>query len=219
MPVLDFSQKTAIRLAQLRTDGQAGREIEVAGPTVIGKTQGDITFPADTQMQPQHCRLNVEVGQLWAAPLDQAHVFFSLIGSYRLEPGDIIRVGNQMFEFRVNQAALEMGNVLGAGVGELSLLLKHPVAEFVSMAADQKHYSVLEGQTTWGRTKATYTFPTDTAMSRCHAKVYHRGEDFFIEDMGSTNGTFILVREETPIPQGSILLIGGQRLKVLRQSN
>ena len=85
------------------------------------------------------------------------------------------------------------------------------------MGADQKHYNVLEGQITWGRTKATYTFPTDTAMSRSHAKVYHRGEDFFIEDMGSTNGTFIMAREETPVPQGAILAIGGQRLKVQRQ--
>ncbi|HUS18786.1 MAG TPA: adenylate/guanylate cyclase domain-containing protein [Terriglobales bacterium] len=217
MPVLDFSQQSKIRLAQVRTDGQTAREFDVSGQATIGRTQGDFTFPHDTQMQPQHCRLNVEVGQLWAAPLDQAPVFFSLIGSYRLEQGDIVKIGNQMFEFRVNQAALEMGNVLGAGVGELSLLLQHPIAEFVSMGADQKHYSVLEGQTTWGRTKATYTFPTDTAMSRTHAKVYHRGEDFFIEDMGSTNGTFVMAREETPVPQGAILSIGGQRLKVLPQ--
>ena len=217
MPVLDFSQPVKIRLAQVRTDGQPGREFEISGQTNIGRTQGDVTFPGDTLMQPQHCRLSVEVGQLWVAPLDQAPVFFSLVGSYRLEQGDIIRIGNQMFEFRVNKAALEMGNVIGAGVGELSLMLQHPVAEFVSMAADQKHYSVLEGQTTWGRTKATYPFPTDTAMSRSHAKVYHRGEDFFIEDMGSTNGTFIMAREETPVPEGAILSLGGQRLKVVRQ--
>ncbi|MEO6120212.1 MAG: adenylate/guanylate cyclase domain-containing protein [Terriglobales bacterium] len=216
MKVLDFSEQVKVRLTQVRTDGQAGREFEVSQQSIVGRTQGDITFPQDAQMQPQHCRLNIEVGQLWAAPIDQAPVFFSLVGTYRLEPGDIVRIGNQMFEFRVNSAAMEMGAVLGAGVGELSLLLQHPVAEFVSMGADQKHYSVLEEQTTWGRTKATYTFPTDNALSRTHAKVYHRGEDFFIEDMGSTNGTFILIREETPIPEGAILSLGGQRLKVRR---
>ncbi len=217
MKVLDFSKQVKVRLIQVRTDGQTGRQFEVAQQSIVGRTEGDITFPNDAQMQSRHCRLSIEVGQLWAAPIDQAPVFFSLVGSYRLEPGDIIRIGNQMFEFRVNQAAMEMGSVLGAGVGELSLLLQHPIAEFVSMGADQKHYSVLEEQTTWGRTKATYTFPTDNAMSRTHAKVYHRGEDFFIEDMGSTNGTFIMVREETPVPEGAILSLGGQRLKVSRE--
>ena len=72
--------------------------------------------------------------------------------------------------------------------------------------------------TTWGRTKATYTFPTDTAMSRSHAKVYHRGEDFFLEDTGSTNGTFVLVKEETPVPDGAMVVLASQRLKVVRET-
>jgi pSer/pThr/pTyr-binding forkhead associated (FHA) protein len=91
------------------------------------------------------------------------------------------------------------------------------VAEFVSLNPDGRRYPVHEEQITWGRTKATYTFPTDTSMSRAHAKVYHRGEDFFIEDVGSTNGTFVMAREKTPVPPGVILSIGGQRLKVFRE--
>jgi pSer/pThr/pTyr-binding forkhead associated (FHA) protein len=95
-------------------------------------------------------------------------------------------------------------------------MLQQPVAEFVSMAADQKHYSVLEKTTTFGRTKATYSFPTDTAMSRAHARVYGRGEDFFLEDTGSTNGTFVMAREEVPVPEGAVILIGAQRLRVTK---
>ena len=90
------------------------------------------------------------------------------------------------------------------------------MAEFTSLNPDGKRYPIREQQTTWGRTKATYAFPTDTAMSRSHAKVYYRGEDFFIEDLGSTNGTFVMAREKNPIPAGAILSLGGQRLKVAR---
>ena len=54
-------------------------------------------------------------------------------------------------------------------------------------------------------------------MSRSHAKVYHRGEDFFLEDVGSTNGTFVLARDKMSVPAGAILSIGGQRLKVSRE--
>lgn len=219
LPALEMAAHTRIRLQQVRTDGQPGREFDVINnPSIIGQAQGDFTFPNDAKMQPQHCRLSVQVGQLFVAPVEGAPVFFSLIGAYRLEPGDVVRIGNQIFEFRVNTEAMQMGSRLGAGLGELSNMLQHPVAEFVSLTGDQKHYSVLDGQVTFGRTKANYTFPTDTAMSRLHAKVYHRGEDFFLEDTGSTNGTFVLAREEVPVPAGSILAIGGQRLKIHRLS-
>jgi pSer/pThr/pTyr-binding forkhead associated (FHA) protein len=56
-------------------------------------------------------------------------------------------------------------------------------------------------------------------MSRAHARVYHRGEDFFLEDTGSTNGTFVMAREKTPIPAGVVLTLGGQRLKVFREEH
>ena len=51
-------------------------------------------------------------------------------------------------------------------------------------------------------------------MSRSHAKVYQRGDSYFLEDMGSRNGTFIKVRGVAPVPQGAMVLAGGQLLKV-----
>ncbi len=206
------------KLIQLRNDGRPGREFELLGnQAVVGRTQGDFTFPNDEYMQPQHARLLVESGQVFLDPVPEADTFFSLVGSYRLQQGDVVSFGNQVLEFRVDEAALAEAAQSGKGLSELSARLHGAVAEFVSLNPDGKRYPVREQQTTWGRTKATYTFPTDTSMSRSHAKLYHRGEDFFIEDVGSTNGTFVLAREKTPIPTGAILSIGGQRLKVLRE--
>ena len=217
--VPDFDTPTKIRLVQVRSDGQPARDFEISDKQAsIGRTQGDFTFPGDALMLSPHARLTVMAGILFVQPVDQAAVFFSLVGSYRLEDGDIVKIGNQIFEFRVNEAAMQMASMLGAGIGEVSVMLQNPVAEFISTGPDQKHYSVLDKLTTWGRTKATYTFPTDTAMSRSHAKVYHRGEDFFLEDNGSTNGTFVMAREETPVPEGATLVIASQRLKVVREA-
>jgi len=50
-------------------------------------------------------------------------------------------------------------------------------------------------------------------MSRAHAKLYHRGEDFFLEDVGSRNGTFVKVRNKAPVPPGATVLVGSQVLK------
>jgi class 3 adenylate cyclase len=217
MQVPDFEAPVNIRLVQVRSDGQPPRELDLsAGSGMIGRTEGDFTFPGDALMQPLHARFTVAAGVLFVAPMPDAPVFFSLVGSYRLEDGDVVKIGNQVLEFRVNEAAMQMASVLGAGIGEVSLMLQNPVAEFISLGPDPKRYSVLEKLVTFGRSKATYAFPTDTAMSRNHAKVYHRGEDFFLEDNGSTNGTFVLAREETPVPEGAILLLGGQRLRITR---
>ncbi|MCU1285714.1 MAG: adenylate/guanylate cyclase [Acidobacteriales bacterium] len=218
VPVPDFANRVKFKLRQIRIDGQPPREFDFVSDSVtIGSTQGDFTFPNDATMRSPHARLTIESGQLFVEPLECAAAFFNLIGPYRLQHGDIVKIGSQTFEFHVNTAALEMASLTGSGLAEISKMLKNPVAEFISTAPDQKHYSVLDGQATWGRTKATYTFPGDGTMSRSHAKVYHRGEDFFIEDTGSTNGTFVMAKEKTPLPEGAILAIAGQRLKVVRE--
>ncbi|MCU1305428.1 MAG: adenylate/guanylate cyclase, partial [Acidobacteriaceae bacterium] len=218
VPVPDLNARVKLKLVQVRNDGQTRREFEFpTGSALMGRTQGDFTFPNDNAMQPSHARLSVESGQMFVEPVDDAVVFFSLVGPYRLQGGDVIKIGNQIVEFQVNAAALEMASMMGTGIREISAMLQHPVAEVVSTGADQKHYSVLEGQATFGRTKATYIFPTDTAMSRSHAKIYHRGEDFFIEDTGSTNGTFVLAKEKTALPEGAILCVGNQLLRVSRE--
>jgi pSer/pThr/pTyr-binding forkhead associated (FHA) protein len=52
-------------------------------------------------------------------------------------------------------------------------------------------------------------------MSGQHARVYHRGEDFFLEDLGSRNGTFVKIRKKTPVPVDTMVRVGGQLFKVL----
>jgi predicted component of type VI protein secretion system len=163
--------------------------------------------------------LHPEAEQLVLEPIAGADTFFSLVGSHRLQQADVVSFGNQVLEFRVDEAAVAEAARSGENFGELTAKLHGAVAEFVSLNPDGRRYPILEQQITFGRTKATYKFPTDTSMSRAHAKVYHRGEDFFLEDAGSTNGTFLLAREKVTIPAGTVLSIGGQRLKVFREEN
>ena len=52
----------------------------------------------------------------------------------------------------------------------------------------------------------------DTRVSRRHARITRRGDDFFLEDLGSSNGTFI--REEQLTPHRSKELIDGDDIRV-----
>lgn len=203
------------KLVQIRSDGSAGREFEFSDKEcVIGRKLGHFTFPTDEFLQPMHTRLVVKEGRIYLEPLPNADSYFSLVSSYRLQQGDVISFGAQVMEFHADEAAMAEAAQSGGNVGAL---LHGAVAEFVSLNPDGKRYPIRDQQTTWGRTKATYTFPTDTSMSRSHAKVYYRGEDFFLEDTGSTNGTFVLAREKTPLAPGVVLSLGGQRLKLFKE--
>ncbi len=214
----DFAPSFRFKLVQIRSDGRSGKEFEVTSTeAIIGRLEGDFTFPHDDIMGSPHAKLLVEDGQLFLEPIEDCVSFFSLIGPFRLQQGDVVKIGSQLLEFRADIEALTTASLTGTAITDLSALMQSPVAEFVSLTGDQKHYPLTEEQTTWGRTKATYVFPNDGTMSRSHAKVYHRGEDFFLEDTGSTNGTFVMAKERTPIPEGVILSLAGQLLRVSRE--
>jgi class 3 adenylate cyclase/pSer/pThr/pTyr-binding forkhead associated (FHA) protein len=219
VPVMPKAEPVArFRIVQVRTDGRPPREFELQGKAAtIGRLQGDFTFPNDEILGSPHARVSVEGGQVFVEPMEGCLSFIRLVGSYRMQHGDVIKLGNELLEFRVDTALMQMMAQAGKGMGEIAAMLREPIAELVSLRSDRKHYTLLEQQTSFGRTRGTVTFPHDGAMSRAHARVYHRGEDFFLEDLGSTNGTFVMVREKTLIPEGSVLSAGGQLLRVVKE--
>jgi pSer/pThr/pTyr-binding forkhead associated (FHA) protein len=52
-------------------------------------------------------------------------------------------------------------------------------------------------------------------MSRTHARVYRRGENYLVEDLGSRNGTFVKVRDKARIPLHARIWIGSEYFSVV----
>jgi len=209
------------KLQHIKKDGSLGLEHDLKnGRLTLGKSQGDLQYAADPNLAPLHARFFVEEGQLYVEDLSDKGVFVRLIATYTMQNGDAVLMGKQLLQFREKEDVVATAAATGTTVMNLSEQLKEPVAEFVRLTPDGVDNSVrfplLEEETTWGRSKGTYTFPDDGFMSRSHARVYLRGENYFLEDMGSRNGTFIKARGKTPVPQGAMVLAGGQLLKVMQ---
>lgn len=210
------------RLQHIRKDGSVGSDHELQdNKLTVGRTEGDLKFPADYQLSPLHARFEVEKGQLLVEDIgaDKRGVYVRLIATYMLQDGDVLMMGRRAFRFKEKPEAMAAAAAMGTTVVDLTNILKEPVAEFIALKADGipedgGHFPLTEQEITWGRTKGTYTFPEDGFMSRSHAKVYQRGENFFLEDAGSRNGTFVKARGRTPVPVGAMVLVGGQLLKV-----
>jgi pSer/pThr/pTyr-binding forkhead associated (FHA) protein len=205
------------RLRHIKADGSEGSDHKVGEkPLTVGRA-GDVSFASDPLLEAQHARFSVERGHLFVediGPATGTGVFVRIAVPWALQDGDVVMVGRQLLIFRANVAAVAAAAATGTTIVDMSEILAKPVAEMVTLAADAR-YPMVGDEVSFGRNKGTYVIPTDGYMSGQHARVYHRGEDFFLEDLGSRNGTFVKIRKKTPVPVDTMVRVGGQLFKVL----
>lgn len=210
---------TKCRFVRVLKDGTFGDTYTMRNDRLeVGRMRGEVQFPDDDKMAPLHARFTLESGQLFIEDISGvSSVFIGLIATYPLRDGDVIRMGEQMFRFRAKVEAVAQAAARGTTMIDLSQSLDEPVAELIFVGSDfldtPARLPLNDEEITFGRTRGTYVFPEDPFMSRAHCKLYHRGEDFFLEDVGSRNGTFVKVRGKAPVPNGATVLVGGQVLK------
>ena len=65
-----------------------------------------------------------------------------------------------------------------------------------------------------GREQGEIIFPTDGFISGKHCCFYPSGDAIKMKDLGSSNGTYLRVKESAPLNHGDFLLIGNQMLRV-----
>lgn len=78
-----------------------------------------------------------------------------------------------------------------------------------------KRYHLIGGLTI-GRAKSSDIVLSDPYVSSAHARIYKLGGEYFIEDLGSTNGTYLndlKVGQSTPLKDGYELVIGNNRFR------
>jgi class 3 adenylate cyclase len=214
----------AVRLQRLTRDGAVSAEYPVTLKGVtVDNTETDLKSSEDSKLSAVQARLSLVEGQPTVENVGKrGRIYIRLIATYTLEEGDIIAMGTRHFKFVCKPEVAAAATVLGKTLLSVSDLLKEPAAEFVAInpggSPQRETYPLREEEITFGRTNATYTFNDDRLMSRSHARVYQRGEDFFLEDLASRNGTFVMVRGRAPVPFGAPILVGGQVFRVVESA-
>jgi len=98
---------------------------------------------------------------------------------------------------------------------------QHSPTRLRILAGDRKGEVVeLRGELTLGRSNACdVSFGHDTYASSIHARIYEQGEDVILEDLGSTNGTYLnqeLINGSSLLERGDRVQIGSTVLEVRR---
>jgi len=222
-PVTMISQAGigSAKLQQLNRDGDtvvAEHSIGKEGLTVGGPEAG---AKSGAKSQGAQARFSLEDGQAIVEDIgNNGRIFIRLIATYTLEEGDIVAMGTRLFRFICKPDLVAAATRLGKTLSDVGELVKEWPAEFVGINPDgsDRHetYPLRQEEITFGRTNGTFTFNQDPVMSRSHAKVYQRGENFFLEDLGSRNGTFVRVRGKAPVPLRASVLVAGQVFRVVR---
>lgn len=193
----------------------------------LGRDAGNGIVLPDGRVSRWHARLEWD-GKAWAViDLDSANGTFVNGGAVersRLQPGDLVRVGDTVLRYetgapppapaRIDTAAELEATLAGA---TLSATVGHP--------AMSPQLAVYAGGRTWtaampgealsiGRQAGNDLVLDLPRVSRRHARIERRGDDFVLSDLGSTNGTFVAGKrvEEQILRPGDTIRIGGAQL-------
>jgi pSer/pThr/pTyr-binding forkhead associated (FHA) protein len=198
----------------IRPDGTEGGVYPLqAGENLIGRGQGAL-FDADPYLSPRHAEFHLVEGGLEVRDHRSLNgIFVRITEEELLESGDSFRIGQELLRFdAINPLTpLEDGTeIIGTPNpgywGRLSVV--------VGRDLDGPAFPLFDDTARLGRERGDILFPEDGYVSGAHCELFMREGRVFLRDLGSSNGTFLRVRERRTVPSGSLMLMGQQLFRV-----
>lgn len=187
-------------LVELDLDGVSVRRTHELGEgrTVVGRSEGDIVVSEDAAMSTRHAAFDVEGRRCVISDLGSTNgSFVALTRGEPLEPGSVLLAGSQRLLLRASRD----GDATGRG--ELVQVL--PLGHSGRIQALDKDSTVI-GKST----RADFCFAEDHYLSRRHAEIVHTSRGLVVRDLGSTNRTYLIVKDERPLEDGDRIVLGEQ---------
>jgi pSer/pThr/pTyr-binding forkhead associated (FHA) protein len=178
----------------------------------------DLSFEGDAFLSPVHARVTYRAPRLWLEDAGSANgVFLRVDAPAAIRHGDVLCLGSLVVRYEPPgepprpAAAAPAGGVRPLGSGR-----ERPKGVLVRILADGTAgpaYPLTPSKTIVGRKTGHYVFPEDPLLSRQHAQFYERDGSMTVEDLGSSNGTLLRIREAMPLEAGAVFRIGDQTLE------
>jgi pSer/pThr/pTyr-binding forkhead associated (FHA) protein len=203
-------------LTALRADGTEAGTFALPGTTVtVGRETGAI-FAGDSYLSPRHATFKQQGPKVTVK--DEA----SLNGVYKklvrdvpveLRPHDMFRIGQEIIKFEPLQTMTpapdgveRLGSPAKGYVGRIALVIGREVTG--------NAFPIPESGVHLGRERGDVLFPEDGYVSGLHCRLSWEGGRLLLTDLGSSNGSFMRLHEETEVKTGDVLLMGQQLFRV-----
>jgi pSer/pThr/pTyr-binding forkhead associated (FHA) protein len=211
-------QQVGFRLVVVHRDGTDGIAYNLLGDQIdIGRSEGDLLFE-DPHLAPRHARIVASLAGRVLTPLENRNgVYVRLRGSIDLQEGDHLLVGKQVLRFELlTDAERNLRPALEHGVVVFGTPVRPPWARLrqitpASVTRDVFHLS--RPDVILGREMGDVVFSDDEFMSRRHAQISFRNGRGHLEDLGSSNGTFVRLRGPHGLNSGDLIRMGDELLR------
>jgi len=207
------------RLVALRRDGSDGEAVDLVGPTFdLGRIEGELRFGDDPYLAPRHARLQLSGGRVVVQPLDTVNgVYVKVRGAVELQAGDQFLVGKEVLRFEpLAPEERDPPSLVEHGVrlfGSAPREAWGRVRQITVAGTTRDLWHLVRPEMVLGREEGDVTFPDDEFMSRRHAALKRAGARARLEDLGSSNGTFVRLRGERALEPGDVLRMGDQLMR------
>ena len=211
-------QQTGFRLVVVHRDGTDGITYNLLGDQIdIGRTEGDLLFE-DPHLAPRHARIVASLTGRVLTPLETRNgVYVRLRGPVDLQDGDYLLMGKQVLRFElVSEPERNVRPAIEHGVVVFGTPVRPPWArlrQITPPGVGRDIYHLPRPDIVLGREIGDIIFSEDEFMSRRHAQVSYRNGRGHLEDLGSSNGTFLRLRGPHGLASGDLIRLGDELLR------
>jgi pSer/pThr/pTyr-binding forkhead associated (FHA) protein len=204
------------RLVLIRPDGSEGESFPLKGETVVGRNAAG-PFASDSYMSPQHATFRFTAQGLFVDDMQSLNGVYMRIAPdapSELADGAVFRIGQEIIRFerlerpgQGPQGEELMGSPDPGYLGRIRLVVgKDLYGSSYCIPPEGMHL---------GRERGDIIFPDDGYVSGLHCRIHGDAQHVYLTDVGSSNGTFVRLHGQSPVPPGSLLLMGQQLFRVL----
>jgi pSer/pThr/pTyr-binding forkhead associated (FHA) protein len=216
-PVAPVETGGAAVLTALRADGsEAGTYRLPPGTVTVGRETGAI-FGGDSYLSPRHATFTQPgPGQLRVKDEESLNGVYKKLARdvpVEIRPNDVFRIGQEIIRFE----PLATQPPSPDGVERLGAPSKGylgRIALVIGRDATGNAFPVPESGVQMGRERGDILFPEDGYVSGLHCRLSSENGKLTLVDLGSSNGSFIRLSEETPLQSGDVLLMGQQLFRI-----
>ena len=212
------NQQTGFRLVVVHRDGTDGITYNLLGDQIdIGRTEGDLLFE-DPHLAPRHARIVASLTGRVLSPLETRNgVYVRLRGPVDLQDGDYLLMGKQVLKYEiVSEPERNVRPALEHGVVVFGTPVRPPWArlrQITPAGVGRDVFHLARPDMVLGREIGDIIFSEDEFMSRRHAQVSYRNGRGHLEDLGSSNGTFLRLRGPHGLASGDLIRLGDELLR------
>lgn len=210
-------QASRAKLVLIKGDGLDGVSFTLAGEDhIAGREDAALLFDEDPFLSPRHANFFYRGGDLVVRDESSVNgVFIRIRGTCKIVDGDRFLVGEQVIEVQ------EL-----AGGRDPSPERDGTYFYASPRTADWRLIQILRGGESGlaytpdgdvlslGREDNDLNFPDDPFISGHHAQVSFAAGEVSLTDLGSKNGTFLRVNQESRLEHGDYVFMGQQLLRV-----